>query len=57
MVQQLSNGQRPVGMQHLPNSNKQVYWTGKVAIGLRVQAPRPQATGSDLLVQRVMGAR
>lgn len=39
------------GLTHLPGTGRLVYWTGRVAIGLRFTPPATPATQSALWVQ------
>jgi hypothetical protein len=43
-----------VGPLHLPNSQRWVWWTGRVAIGLRHQPPPPAPGSQAELVQAAL---
>jgi hypothetical protein len=48
---------KPVGMHVIPATGRQFYWTGKVAIGLMHQAPKPAPTDGELIIQHLMGVK
>lgn len=48
-----SEEKMPIGMHVIPTTGRQFYWTGKIAIGIRHDAPKPVTTQGEELIQKL----
>lgn len=46
--------QMPIGMHVIPDTGRQFYWTGKIAIGILHQPARSPMTDGELIMQALM---
>jgi hypothetical protein len=45
---------KPIGVHVIPNTGRQFYWTGKVAIGIAHQANRNLVVGDAVTIQSLL---